>query len=124
MSDTDALRTTAWLAAFAIASVAWWSVTDNNGAGDLRPYLLLQGTALILIPMWQAIYRSPRADRLAFCAALLLYVAAKIAELNDHELLAILGVISGHTIKHLLATAAAWVLAARLVKRVRVSASW
>jgi hypothetical protein len=116
--NTEAWRTTAWLAAFAIVSVAWWYVTDQNDVGDLRPYLLLQGMPLVLIPMWQAIYCAPKADRLAFGAALLLYVAAKIAELNDHALLATLGVISGHTLKHLLASAAAGVLVARLVRRV------
>jgi hypothetical protein len=43
------------LALTAVASVAWWAITERNGAGDLRPYLLLQGLALILIPLWQAI---------------------------------------------------------------------
>ncbi|MGZ3253804.1 MAG: hypothetical protein ACXU7D_05795 [Burkholderiaceae bacterium] len=109
----------AWLALFAIASVVWWFVTEQVGAGDLRPYLLLQGLPLILIPLWQAIYRAPRADRLAFATALLLYVAAKAAEINDYQLLDISGVISGHTIKHLLATAAAGILVCRLVNRVR-----
>ena len=117
--NADVMRTTAWLTAFAIASVAWWSVTDSNGTGDLRPYLLLQGLPLVLIPIWQAIYGASKTDRLAFGVALLLYVAAKAAELNDHVLLSILGVISGHTLKHLLATAAAGVLVANLIRRVR-----
>jgi hypothetical protein len=109
----------ALLALFAIASVVWWFVTEQHGAGDLRPYLLLQGLPLILIPLWQAIYRAPRADRLAFAAALLFYVAAKVAEINDYQLLGISGVISGHTLKHLLATGAASILVCRLVNRVR-----
>jgi hypothetical protein len=121
--NAEAWRTAAWLAVFAIVGVAWWYVTEQIGAGDLRPYLLLQGMPLILIPMWQAIYRSSKADRLAFGVALLFYVAAKIAELNDHALLASLGLISGHTLKHLLASAAAWVLVARLVRRVQAPSS-
>jgi len=46
------------LALFAVASVAWWVYTDRGGAGDLRPYLLLQGLPLVLIPLWQAISTS------------------------------------------------------------------
>jgi hypothetical protein len=111
-------RWAAMLAVAATASVVWWYVTERSGHGDLRPYLLLQGLPLLLIPLWQAIYRAPRRDRLAFSAAIVLYLMAKVAELHDHELLATLGWMSGHTLKHLLATAGAAVLIARLVGRV------
>jgi hypothetical protein len=90
----------------AVASVAWWVYTDRSGADDLRPYLLLQGLPLVLIPLWQAIYRAPRADRLAFAAAMVLYVLAKLAEVLDHEIANALGFVSGHTLKHLIATTA------------------
>jgi hypothetical protein len=106
------------LALFAMASVAWWYITEQHGAGDLRPYLLLQGLPLVLIPLWQAIYKAPKADRTAFAAALSLYIAAKLAEVNDHQMLDVLGVISGHTLKHMLAAAAAGVLVARLIHRI------
>ena len=110
---------TLWLGMFAVFSVAWWAVTEQNGVGDLRPYLLLQGLPLVLIPLWQWIYRAARRDRRAFGCALALYVAAKFAELGDAALLAALGVVSGHTLKHLLATAAAALLVARLLERQR-----
>jgi hypothetical protein len=112
------------LALAAVASVAWWYFTDlagnagNTGTGDLRPYLLLQVLPILLIPLWQWIYRMPGADRLAFGAALAIYVVAKFAELNDHEIAAVLGPITGHTLKHLLATAAAVLIVGRLVFRV------
>ena len=105
------------LGSFAVLSVLWWYVSGPDGTGDLRPYLLIQGLPLVLIPLWQWIHGAPRRDRLAFGIALGLYVLAKWAELNDHALLDALGVLSGHTIKHLLATAAAAVLVARLVTR-------
>ena len=94
------------LACCAVASVAWWVYTDLGGADDLRPYLLLQGLPLVLVPLWQAIYRAPRAERITFALAMALYVLAKLAEVRDHEIAAALGVVSGHTLKHLLATAA------------------
>jgi hypothetical protein len=103
----------------AIGSVAWWYLSAPDGNGDLRPYLLLQALPLVLIPLWQAIHQSPRGDKLAFSVAILLYIAAKVAELNDHTILAAMGWISGHTIKHLLATVAAAVVTARLAQRVK-----
>lgn len=115
----DSGMPTGLLAIAAFASVAWWYMTERLGAGDLRPYLLLQGAPIVLIPMWQAIHRAPRADRIAFDVAILLYLAAKAAEVCDHQIFAMLGIVSGHTLKHLLATAAAWVVVARLVRRSR-----
>jgi len=113
----DAVAVTALLAAAAIASVAWWYLTASSGEGDLRPYLLLQALPLLLIPLWQASAGAPRADRVAFAMAILLYVAAKAAELSDHEVLAAVTWISGHTLKHVLATASAAVITSRLVQR-------
>lgn len=101
----------------AVASVFWWSFTDSIAVGDLRPYLLIQGAPLVLIPLWQWMARSPRADRIAFGIAILLYVFAKAFELNDHAVFDALGFVSGHTIKHLLAVAAAAVLVASFVRR-------
>lgn len=102
------------LALFSQASVLWW-----GHSGDLRPYLLIQGLPLLLIPIWQHLYDAPRADRYAFGIAILLYVAAKVAELHDAAFLSSLQLISGHTLKHLLATAASTVLIARLVRRTK-----
>lgn len=112
-------RQVALFSIFAVLSVVWWRVSDQAGHGDLRPYLLLQGLPLLLIPLWHAIYTSPRKDRIAFGAAILLYVLAKAAELHDRELLEMFGGISGHSIKHLLATVASAVLIGRLNARVR-----
>jgi hypothetical protein len=105
------------LAAFAAFSVGWWHFTELAGAGDLRPYLLLQVAPLVLIPLWQWLHGSPRADRRAFGLALLLYVAAKLAESFDYPIGAALGGLTGHTLKHLLATAAAAVIVHRLIGR-------
>jgi len=103
---------------YAVASVAWWAYTDRSGADDLRPYLLLQGLPLVLIPLWQAIHRAPRADRIAFAAAMALYVLAKLAEVLDHEIATTLGFVSGHTLKHLIATTATAAVVWGLTRRV------
>ena len=101
----------------ALAGVLWWYVGALHGGGDLRPYLLLQLLAIVLIPLWQWLYRRPRGERLAFAGALGLYVLAKFAELLDHQLAALLGPLTGHTLKHLLSTAAAAVIVAQLARR-------
>jgi len=100
------------LAILGVASVAWWALTGRAGEGDLRPYLLLQGAPLVLIPIWQALAGRPRRERIAFGIAIALYVLAKAAEIADRALLDTLGALSGHTLKHLLATAASFVLVA------------
>lgn len=94
------------LAAFGVASVFWWSATEARGVGDLRPYILLQGAPLVLVPLWQWQANAHARERIAFGIAVLLYVLAKVAELNDRAVFETLGVMSGHTLKHLLAAAA------------------
>jgi hypothetical protein len=110
----------AGLAAVAVGSVAWWYGTELAGVGDLRPYLLLQGLPIVLIPLWHWVHGWPNGERLAFGGALLLYVIAKFAELGDHPIAALLGITTGHTLKHLLATAAATVIVGTLVRRTHV----
>jgi hypothetical protein len=115
-----------WTLALAMAgvfSVWWWYYTERAGQEDLRMYLLLQLLPLLLIPLWHAVYRAPRDRRVAFGAAAALYVLAKAAELNDHALFFALDWISGHTLKHLLATAAAVVVVAHLVGRAHPRAT-
>ena len=119
MHRQESRNLAAWLALAAAVSVGWWYFTDLSGMGDLRPYLLLQILPILLIPLWQWIYKMPTADRLAFGSALAIYVVAKFAELNDHEIAAALAPITGHTLKHLLATAAAVLIVGRLVFRVQ-----
>ena len=116
---THELVWTVCLAVSGLASVLWWHVTEGAGQGDLRPYLLLQGLPLVLVPLWQARATAP-AERAAFGVAIVLYAAAKVTELNDHTLYQHFGGLSGHTLKHVLAAMASAVLVAQLAWR-RVS---
>ena len=105
------------LGVFGVISVLWWQFTEQSGAGDLRPYLYLQALPLLLIPLWQWAHRAARAERVAFGMAIAFYVLAKWAELNDHAIAAF-GYLTGHTLKHLLATAAVMVVVMCLRRRV------
>ena len=101
------------LSLFGTASVFYWQVS-----ADLRPYLALQVLPLLLIPIWQL--RADRADRIAVSAAIGLYVLAKIAEITDHQIYAQLSLLSGHTLKHLLASLAAGLIIYQVSLRVKV----
>lgn len=119
--DVRGGKHTGWLVILCVAaalSVWWWQYTGSGVVGDLRPYLLLQIMPLVLIPLWQWLHQAPRKDRQAFGAACALYVLAKAAEAADQHLFVSLAGLSGHSIKHLLATAGAALIVYRLTQRV------
>jgi hypothetical protein len=99
-----------------VATVIYWSLS-----GDLVPYLVMQagflGTALIAT----AAIASPY-DRAAWLyAAAALYAGALGAERLDRALGALFGgVVSGHTLKHLLAAAAIALIYLMLRRRRRL----
>ncbi len=93
------------LLVFGVASVFWWV-----HSGDLRPYLLIQVAPLLLIPAMQWETQAAIGRRKAFGVAIVLYVLAKICEVADAAIFNVLGVVSGHTLKHILASMAAFVL--------------
>lgn len=93
-----------------VASVGWWMFS-----ADLRPYLLAQIAPLVLIPALQWQSGAPLARRKAFGIAIMLYVLAKAAELGDGAVYEAIDVLSGHTLKHLLAVMAALVLVRQYV---------
>jgi len=95
----------------ASCSVAWWWLGEQHGAGDLRPYLFVQFLPMLLVPA-AVLTKLPtlRADAIVagtWWTVLGLYAAAKLMEVADHTVLDALGFVSGHTLKHLLAAAAA-----------------
>jgi predicted membrane channel-forming protein YqfA (hemolysin III family) len=89
------------LVAGAIASVLWWRRTD-----DLRAYALAQFLPMLLIPLMLALFDGRRPMR-PLLAAVVVYAAGKLAEVMDGAVLAFGGLVSGHTLKHLLAAIAA-----------------
>ncbi len=87
----------------AIASVVYWHYSELAGAGDLRFYLLLQLLPIILLPFVLLACPS-RYDRNADLWWLLAwYLAARLCELLDRQIYEVLGVVSGHSLKHIAA---------------------
>jgi hypothetical protein len=109
-------RLLAPLVALSAASVVHWIATEHAGAGDLRAYVLVQAGTVAAVPIVLARWWR-REGTLGWCAAMGLYLAAKVAEAADAAILRATRVLSGHTLKHLLAALAVAALAAMLARR-------
>ena len=116
LTDRDAQRTSQWLLAFAAVgagTVLFWHVT-----GNVLPYLVMQvgfiASALIATAWITPHYT--HAQRIYVAAGL--YAVAIVFERLDHQIYALLsGLVSGHTLKHLVACAAIVIVYSMLVKR-------
>lgn len=97
---TDA-KTLIPLLAAGIASAVFWHFTD-----DLRPYILVQFLPIVLMPLIVLFYPKKILDGRALMGAVALYCAAKVFETHDRRVFEVLGALSGHSLKHLLAGAA------------------
>jgi len=88
--------------ALGVASVIYWHYTD-----DLRLYGWVQFIPLLAIPALLLMFKSPYPHRGMLLAALGIYAAAKVAEYYDQAVFIWTeGLISGHSLKHLLAALA------------------
>ena len=94
------------LLAAGAGSVFFWFVSESHGQGDLRPYALIQFLPMILIPLVLQLYPS-RFDRTGFIwGMIVVYAAAKLFEYADYNVFRAALLISGHSLKHLIAAAA------------------
>jgi hypothetical protein len=91
------------LLGFGIGSVVYWYLTELSGRGDLRPYILVQFLPITLLPLILWLFEGIKKDCLFAWVVIATYIVAKIFEALDTHILHVLGVISGHTIKHLIA---------------------
>lgn len=96
------------LVGLGLASVLYWHHGEQMGAGDLRPYYLVQFYPMIALPLLLLLFPSRHSGTAALFIALAFYVVAKLVEIYDVELYHSLGEVSGHTLKHLLAAGGAY----------------
>jgi hypothetical protein len=101
------------LLAAGVGTLLYWRHAD-----DLRWYGLLQGLAMAAIPAMLLLFRPSYTRSRDWWAMVALYAAAKLCEVGDHAIDGALGnLVSGHTIKHLLASLAAWRGVVMVLKR-------
>ena len=97
-------------------SVVYWHYYD-----DLRLYAWVQLLPLVMVPVLLLWYRARYTHQVYLVIGLGLYLLARISEIYDSEIFALNGhLVSGHTLKHLLAALSACVILAMLMVRTRV----
>lgn len=105
-----------------VLSIVYWHVTESAGRGDLRPYGLVQFLPLLLVPVILLMYRS-RLDGVAYLWAMVAaYVVSKLAEYYDAGVYTMTGgIMSGHSVKHVIAAAGTLFIFLALLNRRRLS---
>ena len=104
-----------------VASVLYWRATERAGAGNVVPYGVLQAYSAVILLMlaWLRPSRFTRGSDIYWVFAA--YVAAKGVEFFDVEIFSAGNLVSGHTLKHLIAAGAGFVVCRMLMLRVPVS---
>ncbi len=99
--------------AVGVMSVLWW-----RWSGDLRPYLWVQFAPLLCIPCMLAMFPARYTHRRFILYGIGLYALAKAAEIEDMNIFKLTAhVVSGHTLKHVLAAGAILALLVMLRRR-------
>lgn len=88
-----------------LLSVVYWHVTESRGHGDLRPYGLVQFLPVAMVPLVLWWYPSPLSGNLYLWLVVGSFGLAKAAEHFDQTIFDGIGLISGHSIKHIAAAA-------------------
>ncbi len=104
--------------AIGIASVVMWRVSEDRGAGDLRPYIFVQAFPVIALPLIMMMFPSRYTRGWVLLLVVLFYAGAKALEHWDRVVFEATGnQVSGHTLKHLVAAIAIWLIVYMLKKR-------
>jgi hypothetical protein len=104
-----------------LLAAGYWLWTEQHGVGDLRAYALVQFLPIALMPLILWLFPGQYLNNTWLWRALLLYGVAKLAEHFDLAIFDALRVLSGHSIKHMLAAWAAWCIILALPVTGRVS---
>jgi hypothetical protein len=104
------------LVVLGVGSVLHWHWTEQESAGNLNFYIVVQFYSILVIVLLAKFFPSRYTRGADIYAVIGWYALAKVAEIADHQVYALGNIISGHTAKHLLAAGAAyWIL--RVLRR-------
>lgn len=98
------------LVALGIGSVLYWDLTELGGQGDLRPYVIVQFYPMVAIPLIMLLFPSRYTRSADLFGAALGYGVAKAFEASDAKVFALGQIVSGHTLKHLTAALATYLI--------------
>ncbi len=105
------------LVAAGICAALYWSWTESQGRGDLRPYAVVQFLPLLLIPLILVLFPATYIRGSLLVWAFVLYLLAKVFEHFDRAIYDATGLLSGHTVKHVTAALAALCIIAAVCVR-------
>lgn len=106
------------------ASVFYWYATERLGRGNVMPYGIFQGWAILIVLLILLLFPNRQYSHgAALWAPIAWYSLAKVTETFDLQIYRATGTLaSGHTIKHILAAMAVWSLLRMLRQRIPLSA--
>lgn len=100
-----------------LLSVLYWYVSDLQGYGDLRPYILVQFMPMLAIPLILLLFPSRLSKVVYLWFVIALYALAKVVEMLDRRIFEILGAVGGHPLKHIIASAGVYTFYLALKRR-------
>jgi hypothetical protein len=103
------------------ASVVYWRMTENAGAGNVMPYGILQGYSVAMLLAITALMPSRYTLGNYLYWVFAWYVASKLFETFDRGVFLLGHLVSGHTLKHLAAAVAGVPVYLMLVRRTLAS---
>ena len=102
-----------------IGAVLYWYWTESNGHGDLRAYILVQFLPMLLLPTILLLFPGQYLKGRALAAAMAFYLVAKLFEQFDGPVFQALGILSGHSLKHLVSAIAVFCIVIAVPVRQR-----
>lgn len=103
------------------ASALYWIATERAGTGNVVPYAIVQGYAVVILLVFALALPSRYTRGSDVYWVFAAYVIAKLMEHFDREVLALGNLVSGHTLKHLAAAVAGFVLCRMLLRRTLIT---
>lgn len=100
-----------------LVSVIYWYWSETVGQGDLRLYILVQFLPIILMPFILWMFSSRFSHSYYYWLIIACYALAKVLELSDQLVFDTLGIISGHSIKHVVSALAPYLFYLALKNR-------
>lgn len=100
-----------------IGTVVYWIVTERQGRGNVMPYVVLQAYAVFVLLKLAAMHPSRYTHGGAIYAVFAGYLLAKVFEHYDRQIFEWTGMVSGHTLKHVVAGLAGLPVAYMLWRR-------
>jgi hypothetical protein len=110
------------LVAIGVWSVWYWRWSAAQGVENLNPFGAVQFGSMLIILLALVLFPARYTRGSDVVVAVLLYGLAKVGEHFDKQIFALTGgIVSGHTLKHLLAAAAIGWLLRMLMKRAPIA---